>query len=65
MLPNHMSSKVDYEGELGIVIKEAKWINTNEAKKYILGLCVNDITARDTSYRYTVWSRKNFDTFVL
>ena len=31
-----------------VIKKEAKWINTNEAKKYILGgLCVNDITARD------------------
>ena len=40
MLPNHIF-KVDYEGELGIVIKkEAKWINTNEAKKYILGIYV-------------------------
>ena len=66
MLPNHMSSKVDYEGELGIVIKkEAKWINTNEAKKYILGgLCVNDITARDLQAIDIQFGRgKNFDTF--
>ena len=66
MLPNHMSSKVDYEGELGIVIKkEAKWVNTNEAKNYILGgICVNDVTARDLQAIDIQFGRgKNFDTF--
>jgi len=64
--PNHMSSRVDYEGELGIVIKkEAKWVSVNEAQNYILGgLCVNDITARDLQSLDIQFSRaKGFDTF--
>jgi len=64
--PNYMSSKVDYEGELGIVIKkEAKWVSIKEAYKYILGaVCVNDITARDLQAKDIQFSRgKSFDTF--
>ncbi|MEC9381569.1 MAG: fumarylacetoacetate hydrolase family protein [Thermodesulfobacteriota bacterium] len=64
--PNHMSSRVDYEGELGIVIKkEAKWVSVNEAQNYILGgLCVNDVTARDLQSLDIQFSRaKGFDTF--
>ena len=63
---NHMSSRVDYEGELGIVIKkEAKWVSVNEAQNYILGgLCVNDVTARDLQSLDIQFSRaKGFDTF--
>ena len=63
---NHMSSRVDYEGELGIVIKkEAKWVRVNEAQNYILGgLCVNDVTARDLQSLDIQFSRaKGFDTF--
>jgi 2-keto-4-pentenoate hydratase/2-oxohepta-3-ene-1,7-dioic acid hydratase in catechol pathway len=61
-----MSSKVDYEGELGIVIKkEAKWVNKKDAYKYILGaICINDITARDLQAQDIQFSRgKSFDTF--
>ncbi|MBT88939.1 MAG: 2-hydroxyhepta-2,4-diene-1,7-dioate isomerase [Spirochaetales bacterium] len=64
--PNHMSSKVDYEGELGIVIKkEAKWISKEKAYDYILGgVCVNDVTARDLQSIDIQFSRaKGFDTF--
>ena len=64
--PDYMSSKVDYEGELGIVIKkEAKWINKKDAYKYILGaICINDITARDLQAQDVQFSRgKSFDTF--
>lgn len=64
--PDYMSSKVDYEGELGIVIKkEAKWVNKKDAYKYILGaICINDITARDLQAQDVQFSRgKSFDTF--
>ena len=64
--PNHMSSKVDYEGELGIVIKkEAKWVSKEKAYDYILGgVCVNDVTARDLQSVDIQFSRaKGFDTF--
>lgn len=64
--PNHMSSKVDYEGELGIVIKkEAKWVSKEKAYDYILGgICVNDVTARDLQSIDIQFSRaKGFDTF--
>ena len=64
--PNHMSSRVDYEGELGIVIKkEAKWITKKDSYKYILGaICVNDITARDVQAHDIQFSRgKSFDSF--
>ena len=65
-LPNHMSSKIDFEGELGIIIKkEAKWVEIKEAHKYILGgICVNDVTARDLQAIDIQFGRgKNFDTF--
>ena len=65
-LPNHMSSKVDYEGELGIIIsKEAKWVSIEESHKYILGgICINDVTARDLQAIDIQFGRgKNFDTF--
>ena len=66
LYPNYMSSKVDYEGELGIVIKkEAKWVSKKDARDYILGaICVNDITARDLQAKDIQFSRgKSFDTF--
>ncbi|NSW88161.1 fumarylacetoacetate hydrolase family protein [bacterium] len=64
--PDYMSSKVDYEGELGIVIKkEAKWVSIKNAYKYILGaVCINDVTARDLQAKDIQFSRgKSFDTF--
>lgn len=66
--PDYMSSKVDYEGELGIVIKkEAKWVNKKDAYKYILGaICINDITARDLQAQDIQFSRgKALILFVL
>ncbi len=61
-----MSSQVDYEAELGIIIKDrAKNIRPEEARGYILGFtCANDITARDLQKKDGQWSRaKSFDTF--
>ena len=48
MLPNHMSSKVDYEGELGVIIgKRTKNIKYSNATDVIFGYTIiNDVTAR-------------------
>ena len=60
------SSRVDYEGELGVVIKKrARQIAPDEALDYVLGYtCFNDVTARDLQNRDGQWTRaKGFDTF--
>jgi len=64
--PAHMSHRVDYEGELAIVIgKTAKDVRTSEAPSYILGYTAfNDVTARDLQGKDGQWTRaKSFDTF--
>jgi len=64
--PNHMSMRVDYEAELGIVIgKRSKDISKAQALKHIFGYtCVNDVTARDIQKKESQWTRaKGFDTF--
>jgi len=60
------SQRVDYEGELGVVIKTRTWrVSTKEAMTHVLGYtCFNDVTARDLQYRDKQWTRaKSFDTF--
>jgi 2-keto-4-pentenoate hydratase/2-oxohepta-3-ene-1,7-dioic acid hydratase in catechol pathway len=60
------SERVDYEGELGVVIKKvARDIPKEQAADYILGYtCVNDVTARDLQAKDKQWARaKGFDTF--
>ncbi|MFC1977364.1 fumarylacetoacetate hydrolase family protein [Chloroflexota bacterium] len=60
------STKVDYEGELGVVIKkEARQVSEAEALDYVLGYtCLNDVTARDHQRDDVQWTRgKGFDTF--
>ena len=60
------SQQVDYEAELGIVIKKtAKNISEDNAGGYILGYtCANDVTARDLQRKDGQWTRaKSFDTF--
>jgi len=60
------SKRVDYEGELGVVIKmETRHVSRPEAPDYILGYtCVNDVTARDIQASDKQWTRsKSFDTF--
>jgi 2-keto-4-pentenoate hydratase/2-oxohepta-3-ene-1,7-dioic acid hydratase in catechol pathway len=60
------SQRVDYEGELGVVIKSVtRHVSKDEAEEYILGYtCVNDVTARDIQARDKQWTRsKSFDTF--
>ncbi len=64
--PKHMSKRVDYEGELAIVIgKKAKNVTEEEAKKIIYGYTIiNDVTARDLQFQDVQWVRaKSFDTF--
>jgi 2-keto-4-pentenoate hydratase/2-oxohepta-3-ene-1,7-dioic acid hydratase in catechol pathway len=58
--------RVDYEGELGIVIrKRAHRVPASKAWEYILGLtCVNDVTARELQTKDVQYTRaKGFDTF--
>ncbi len=61
-----MSERVDYEGELGVVIgKRASKVPAGAALSYALGYtCFNDVTARDLQNRDGQWTRaKGFDTF--
>jgi len=62
-----MSKRVDYEGELGIVIGRrcAQLKDSDDARPYILGFtCVNDVTARDLQKADVQFTRaKGFDTF--
>ncbi len=60
------SSQVDYEAELGVVMKDrAKNISPADAREHILGYtCANDVTARDLQKKDGQWTRaKSFDTF--
>jgi 2-keto-4-pentenoate hydratase/2-oxohepta-3-ene-1,7-dioic acid hydratase in catechol pathway len=60
------SERVDYEGELGVVIKDVtRHVTREQAAEHILGYtCVNDVTARDIQARDKQWTRsKGFDTF--
>ena len=61
-----MSEQVDFEAELGVVIRD--WcsnISADQAKDHILGYtCANDVTARDLQRVDGQWTRaKSFDTF--
>lgn len=58
--------RLDYEGELGVVIKRrAKDVSEEDALNYVLGYtCLNDITARDIQKGDGQWTRgKNMDGF--
>jgi len=62
-----ISERVDYEGELGVIIgRRCHQMKEGEsAKDYILGYTVvNDVTARDLQVKDGQWTRsKGFDTF--
>jgi len=62
-----ISQRVDYEGELGVVIGKRCYqpAADEDVRQYILGYtCVNDVTARDLQNKDGQWSRsKGFDTF--
>lgn len=60
------SSRVDYEGELGVVIgRRCRNVTRREAPDVIRGYTVfNDVTARDLQATDGQWARaKGFDTF--
>ncbi|MCX7816457.1 MAG: fumarylacetoacetate hydrolase family protein [Syntrophales bacterium] len=68
LLPLAGPEKVDFEGELAVVIgRRAKNVNPSEAMDYVLGFtCANDISARDWQFEKQEgqWTRgKSFDTF--
>jgi len=67
IVPPKMSNRVDYEGELALVIrKRASGLADDEAvEPYILGYtCFNDVTARDLQNKDKQFTRaKSFDTF--
>jgi 2-keto-4-pentenoate hydratase/2-oxohepta-3-ene-1,7-dioic acid hydratase in catechol pathway len=58
--------RVDYEGELGVVIgKRARRVTREQALDHVQGyLCINDVTVRDLQKKDGQWTRaKGFDTF--
>ena len=60
------SHRVDYEGELAVVIKKTVWrVEAKDALDYVFGYaCFNDVTARDLQNHDGQWTRaKGFDTF--
>ena len=59
-----MSKRVDYEGELAVVIGAlARHVKTEEASRYVLGYtCANDVTLRDLQKKDDQWARaQGFD----
>lgn len=61
-----LSQRVDFEGELGVVIgRRARNVTPEQAGDYVLGYtCVNDVTARDLQKKDVQFTRgKGFDTF--
>ncbi len=64
--PLHMSRRVDYEAELGVVLgRRCAGVGPDEALGYVLGYtCLNDVTARDLQAVDGQYTRaKGFDTF--
>jgi 2-keto-4-pentenoate hydratase/2-oxohepta-3-ene-1,7-dioic acid hydratase in catechol pathway len=60
------SKRVDYEGELAVVIgRKARAVDRSRAKEYILGYtCLNDVSARYEQRDDVQWTRaKSYDTF--
>jgi 2-keto-4-pentenoate hydratase/2-oxohepta-3-ene-1,7-dioic acid hydratase in catechol pathway len=60
------SARVDYEGEIGVVIgRVTRRVTRERALDHVLGYtCVNDVTARDLQARDVQFTRaKGFDTF--
>ncbi len=66
VLPGTISSQIDYEAELAIIIgTEGKNISRENALAHVFGYTiVNDVTARDIQMRHQQWDLgKSFDTF--
>jgi 2-keto-4-pentenoate hydratase/2-oxohepta-3-ene-1,7-dioic acid hydratase in catechol pathway len=61
-----LSSQVDYEAELAVVIGErVRGASVDTALEAVAGfVCLNDVTARDLQFADGQWTRaKSFDTF--
>jgi 2-keto-4-pentenoate hydratase/2-oxohepta-3-ene-1,7-dioic acid hydratase in catechol pathway len=61
-----ISAKVDYEGELAVVIgTRARGLSVDDALDAVAGyLCANDVSARDLQFADKQWIRgKSLDTF--
>ena len=59
-----ISSRIDYEGELAVVIgRLARNVRAEDASRFILGFtCANDVTLRDLQHTDDQWARaKGFD----
>ncbi|MEU7882043.1 fumarylacetoacetate hydrolase family protein [Microbispora bryophytorum] len=64
--PGKLSERVDYEGELAVVIgRLCRDVPAERAGEVVFGYtCANDVTARDLQARDGQWTRaKGFDTF--
>jgi 2-keto-4-pentenoate hydratase/2-oxohepta-3-ene-1,7-dioic acid hydratase in catechol pathway len=64
--PHGVSSQVDYEAELAVVIgREGRGISREDALSYVFGYTiVNDVTARDLQSKHAQWLLgKSQDTF--
>ncbi|SDH25721.1 2-keto-4-pentenoate hydratase/2-oxohepta-3-ene-1,7-dioic acid hydratase (catechol pathway) [Sinosporangium album] len=64
--PEKLSQRVDFEGELAVVIgRLCREVPVERAHEVIFGYtCANDVTARDLQKRDGQWTRaKGFDTF--
>ena len=64
--PVKLSDRVDFEGELAVVIgRLCRDVPRERAEEVIFGYtCANDVTARDLQARDGQWTRaKGFDTF--
>ena len=65
LLP-HVSSQIDYEGELALVIgTRCKEVSEQEALRYVAGYTImNDVSARDVQMQTSQWTAgKALDTF--
>lgn len=66
MYPGELSGRVDYEGELAVIIgRVCRQLPAERASEVIFGYtCANDVTARDLQKSDPQWTRgKGFDTF--
>jgi 2-keto-4-pentenoate hydratase/2-oxohepta-3-ene-1,7-dioic acid hydratase in catechol pathway len=66
IISHPFSSRIDFEGEMAIVISgHCKDVKAENAKDYIFGVtCLNDVTARDLQRADGQWTRgKNLETF--
>ena len=66
LVPSEVSTQIDYEAELAVVIgKGGKNITRAAAMEHVFGYTVvNDVTARDVQMRHGQWDMgKSFDTF--